>query len=248
MMPPTIRQRFTLHARLRQYRWRVQQARDAITDWLSRCSNPYVSFSGGKDSSVVLHLVRSLAPYTPCVYWDADCCFPEVSALIDATTNCTRYPTDEPFLDTLARYGLFSDGDIDRATMQSTVYGPVERWTRDGAFDGAAYGLRQDESRGRRMMGRQRGAVFFSERYQVWQCQPVTTWSYDDIWAYIVTNDVPYAGTYDRMWDMPEREQRVSYWAGETNRTHGRWVWLKRNYPDLWNRLCTIIPEARSFT
>lgn len=248
MMPASLQQRFSLHGRLRQHRWRVEQAREAIKHWIGLSSRRYVSFSGGKDSSVVLHLVRSLAPDTPCVYWDADCCFPEVSALIDATPNCTRYATDEPFLDTLARYGLFSDGDIDRATMQSTVYGPVTRWTRDGAFDGAAYGLRQEESRGRRMMGRQRGAVFFSQQYEVWQCQPVTTWLYDDIWAYIVTNNVPYAGTYDRMWDMPEREQRVSYWAGETSRTNGRWVWLQRNYPELWNRLCAIIPDARSFT
>jgi len=52
---------------------------------------------------------------------------------------------------------------------------------------------------------------------------------------------------YDRMWDMPEREQRVSYWAGETNRENGRYVWLKRHYPELWNRLAAELPDVRAY-
>lgn len=247
MIPDNYRKRFELHARLPGFRRAMARAEQVVKDWLQCVKRPYVSFSGGKDSVVVLHLVRRFAPDTPAVYWDADCSFPEVSALIDATANCTRYPTDEPFLDTLARVGVTGDENTDHATMQSTVWGPVSRWTIEGGYDGAAYGLRREESRGRAMHSYSRGSVFWSERYQAWYCQPIADWSYNDVWSYIVTHSVLYAGTYDRMWDLPEREQRVSYWAGETYRTHGRWVWLKRNYPDLWARLCAVLPEARAF-
>jgi 3'-phosphoadenosine 5'-phosphosulfate sulfotransferase (PAPS reductase)/FAD synthetase len=81
----------------------------------------------------------------------------------------------------------------------------------------------------------------------VWQCQPLGHWAYDDVWAYIVSNNVPYAGTYDKMWDMPEDDQRVSYWAGETKRRWGRYAWLKRNYPELWNKLTAALPEVRQY-
>lgn len=247
-MPPLTRERFLLYSRLGEHRARVRRSLAHIEEWLTLAQRPYISLSGGKDSTCVLHLVRSIAPEVPAVYWDADCAFPEVSELIDATPNCVRYKTDEPFLDTLARFGAHGGSDLENETMRTTVYGPVKRWIAETQSDGCAYGLRQEESRGRRMLGRTRGVVFFSAQYQVWMCQPVTHWTYNDVWAYIVSNDVPYAGTYDRMWEMPEREQRISYWAGETNRQNGRWAWLKRNYPDLFNRLCEVLPDARTYT
>ena len=40
-----------------------------------------VSFSGGKDSSVLLHLVRSMYPDVPAVFVDTGLEFPEIRAL-----------------------------------------------------------------------------------------------------------------------------------------------------------------------
>lgn len=247
MMPPTHRQRFLLHSRLPGYRRRVAQAQAAVTEWLSRCHHPYIAFSGGKDSVCVLHLVREQVSDIPAVYLDADNCFPEVSVLIDETPNCLRYPTSEPFLDTLRRFGLDGGTDLDRQTMRSTVYEPVRRLLANYGYDGCAYGIRAAESHGRRQSVRFHNLVFYSKQYQAWQCQPVGWWSYNDVWAYIVSNALPYAGTYDRMWDMPEVDQRVSYWAGETKRRHGRYAWLKRNYPELWNKLAAALPEVRNY-
>jgi 3'-phosphoadenosine 5'-phosphosulfate sulfotransferase (PAPS reductase)/FAD synthetase len=113
--------------------------------------------------------------------------------------------------------------------------------------DGAAYGLRMDESKGRRLNGLVRGGIFWTDRYAVWMCQPVFRWSYNDVWAYITSNDIAYAKTYDKMWEMPESDQRVSYWAGETYRRFGRYAWLKRHYPGLWNKFVTRFPEARGY-
>lgn len=239
--------RFELWARLRLHKRRVEWARQRVERWLERVERPYVSFSTGKDSTCVLHLVRQQAPDVPAVYWDAGCAFPESRDLLNSTDNVIKYPTDEPLLVTLARFGFSATAELDRATMQSTVWGPIERLMRQYAFDGMAYGLRMEESRGRRMLGRYQGPLFHHQRDGVWACQPIFDWVYDDVWAYIVTNDVPYCGTYDRMWDMPEAEQRISYWAGETNRGSGRWAWLKRNYPELFDRFADEFPEVRCY-
>lgn len=239
--------RFQLHAKTKQYRWRVEQARQRVSEWFSLVTNPYIAFSTGKDSTCVLALVREQRPETPAVYLDADCSYPESEALLRVTPNCIRFPADEPFLDTLARHGLDGGAELDRATMQSTVWGPIKRLIAEHQFDGVAYGLRAQESHGRRMNAYTRGAVFRYRRDGLWACQPLWDWSYDDVWAFIVTNNLPYCGVYDRMWDMPEDDQRLSYWAGETKRRWGRYKWLRRNYPDLFNRLAARIPEVRSY-
>lgn len=247
-MPESLRERFSLYAKLSVHRRRVAESLVYIREWLDKAKSPYISFSGGKDSLAVLHLVRSVRPDVQAVYWDAQCAFPECSALIDETPHCIRYPTDEPFLDTLERYGVHGGSDLENATMKTTVYGPVRRFLADYPHDGCAYGLRQEESRGRRMNGRTKGGVFWSKAYGVWMCQPIHQWSYNDVWAYIVSHNIPYCGTYDRMWEMPEREQRISYWAGETNRQYGRWAWLKRHYPDLYLQFRQRFPGASSYT
>lgn len=241
------RLRFEMHARLPAFRHRVAKAEARVVEWLEIVANPYVAVSSGKDSTVVLDLVRRQRPATPAVYFDADSSYPETREWLAATNNVILYPTDEPILDTLARYGLEGGAELDRATMQSTVWGPVKRLLAEYGFDGVCYGLRAEESRGRRLHAYVRGAVFRYKRDDVWACQPIWDWSYNDVWAYIVSRGLRYCGAYDRMWDMPEDDQRLSYWAGETKRRWGRYAWLKRNYPELFNRLAARIPEVRAY-
>lgn len=246
MMPELHRKRFELYARLDIHKRKVTQSQERVTKWLKLVSRPYIAFSGGKDSTCVLALVREQADI-PAVYIDAECCFPEVRQLIDATPNTIDFPAVEPFLDTLARFGMDSGAPLDKATMRSTVYEPIKQMIEQYGFDGVAYGLRADECRNRAMHAYKRGAIFQYKRDGLWGCQPIWDWSYNNVWAFIVSNSLPYSGTYDLMWDAPIEDQRVSYWAGETKRRYGRWAWLKRNYPDLFAQLCKRIPEAAGY-
>src|SRR4030042_3087727 len=209
------RKRFELWSQIRQYQWRVEQARHRVSNWLEHVRNPYVAFSSGKDSTCVLALVKEQMPEVPAVYFDADCSFPESAKLVDRV-GAIRFETDEPFLDTLARFGFDAGDDLDRATMKSTVWNPIKRLIEQYKFDGVAYGLRSEENpktSGR--LARMRGPVFQYKRDGLWACQPIFDWTYNDVWAFVVSNGLYYCGTYDRMWDMPEEDQRISYWAGE---------------------------------
>jgi phosphoadenosine phosphosulfate reductase len=249
-MPESLRQRFALHARLVGFRRRLSEAERVVGEWLSRCRRPYVAFSTGKDSSVVLDLVWRQAPDVECVYLDAECSFPESSSMLDsmiaAGRPVRRWPTTEPFLATLQRMGL-DNPKLERETMKTTVWEPVSALIAACGFDGVALGLRGEECYGRWKLARVRGTLFWQKRDSVWECLPIANWRYDDVWAYIISRNVTYCGVYDRMWDMPEDDQRLSYWAGETKRRWGRYAWLKRNYPGLWNRLAAICPEARAY-
>lgn len=241
------RLRFEMHATLPAYARRVQMAEQRVAEWLARCEHPYIAVSSGKDSTVILDLVRRARPQTPAVYFDAGCSFPDTHVWLDATENVTRFATDEPLLDTLERHGLEGGAPLERATMQSTVWGPIKRLVAEHHFDGVCYGLRAEESRARRLNAWTRGAIFQYKRDGLWACQPIFDWRYTDVWAYIVSRSLPYCGVYDRMWDMPEADQRLSYWAGETKRRHGRYAWLRRNYPALFAQLAARIPEVRNY-
>jgi len=239
--------RFLSHALLPVFSRRVRRAEERVAEWLAQVARPYVAVSSGKDSTVILDLVRRQRPETVAVYIDADCSFPETMRWLETTPNLIRFPADEPLLDTLARYGLDGGAELERATMQSTVWGPIKRLLAEHHFDGMCYGLRAEESHGRRMHAAARGAIFTYKRAGVTACQPIFDWKYDDVWAYIASRSLPYCGVYDRMWDMPMEDQRLSYWAGETKRRHGRYAWLRRNYPDLYRQMVVRVPSVTRF-
>lgn len=248
MMSEAQRYRFELWAATRQHKWRVEQAKRRVSEWLGQVENPYVAFSTGKDSTCVLYLVREQAP-VPAVYFDADSAFPESKAMLDTTDNVIIFPALEPILDTFRRFGGFEAGpELERETMRTTVWEPIKRLIAEYGFDGVALGLRAEEnpsSRGK--LAQYRGAIFQYRRDGLWACQPIHDWEYNDVWAYIVSNDLDYCGAYDKLWGAPEEDQRLSYWAGETKRRWGRWAWLKRNYPELFNQFAAEFPDVRNY-
>jgi phosphoadenosine phosphosulfate reductase len=64
-----------------------------------------------------------------------------------------------------------------------------------------------------------------SERYDVWKIQPLADWSEEEVWAYIMSNDIPYNPLHDEGYRsigcMPctrpttlDEEERAGRWAG----------------------------------
>jgi 3'-phosphoadenosine 5'-phosphosulfate sulfotransferase (PAPS reductase)/FAD synthetase len=77
------RERFLLWSRLGLHRRRVARAEAIVREALERMKNPYVAWSTGKDSTVVLDLVRRFKPDVPVVYLDAHCGYHYTYEMID---------------------------------------------------------------------------------------------------------------------------------------------------------------------
>jgi 3'-phosphoadenosine 5'-phosphosulfate sulfotransferase (PAPS reductase)/FAD synthetase len=77
-----------------------------ISEWYSKNNgNVYVSFSGGKDSTVLLYLVRQLYPDVPAVFFDTGLEYPEIRNFAKTFQNCTFIKPTRTFMEVVKKYG-----------------------------------------------------------------------------------------------------------------------------------------------
>jgi len=231
------------HAKTNSYIQKLEQARKIIDEVRYMCCEngtaiPYVSLSGGKDSTVVYDLALNGIGNLPAVWSDDEWWLPEtleyIQRLQKARHDVRQIRTNDQHTEWLHIAGDY-DGIPDYAARQG--------WNM------ALLGLRQEESNIRRMHLRQHGSIFFAQSDKMWHCNPIHNWTWKDVWAYIISNNIDYNHAYDRLEEIgvePER-QRIGPLAVERVLGYGQMVILKRGWPELFERFCASHPEARNY-
>lgn len=65
----------------------------------------YVSFSGGKDSTALLHQVRRIYPHVPAVFVDTGLEYPEIRDFVKTIDNVIWLKPKMPFMQVIEKYG-----------------------------------------------------------------------------------------------------------------------------------------------
>jgi 3'-phosphoadenosine 5'-phosphosulfate sulfotransferase (PAPS reductase)/FAD synthetase len=85
---------------------KVQMSIERIQDWYEYWEGKvYVSFSGGKDSTVLLHLVRSIYPDVVGVFVNTGLEYPEILKFIHTIPNIITVRPKMKFKDVIDKYG-----------------------------------------------------------------------------------------------------------------------------------------------
>lgn len=81
-------------------------SKQKIRDWYDYFDGEvYVAFSGGKDSTVLLHLVRQLYPKVPAVFVDTGLEYPEIREFVKKIDNVVWLKPEISFKEVLELYG-----------------------------------------------------------------------------------------------------------------------------------------------
>ena len=93
------RQAYSLNGKVYLSKQRIKEFYDHFN------GKVYVSFSGGKDSTVLLDLVRSMYPEVPAVFVDTGSEYPEIKEFVKTFDNVTWLKPKIPFNQVIEKYG-----------------------------------------------------------------------------------------------------------------------------------------------
>lgn len=213
-----------------------------------------VSYSGGKDSTVTLALVREQCPDAPAAFYDSGCEHPGTYEMVAHYGVRTIVP--EMSLVEMCKYGGYwghpnpVDPDAEFDFFAFLVAEPSWRFICEDALQVVAMGLRGQESAGRQMNARQRGELYYIARREVWHLCPLARWRDADVWAFIASEGLAYNPAYDKMaaLGIPREHWRVGMLLGMARMGKERYSWLRQMEPALWNRLVADFPRIKEYT
>lgn len=85
---------------------KISRTKYLIKEWYEHFNGKvYVSFSGGKDSTVLLHIARQIYPNIPAVFFDTGLEYPEIREFVKTWDNVEWVKPKKNFKQVILEYG-----------------------------------------------------------------------------------------------------------------------------------------------
>ena len=168
----------------------LKEAKSIIDDALKR-HKCYVAFSGGKDSTCVLHLVLQYDPNILVLHWDYGRYYIPAEVERQIICNAKAMGAKNVRVETSSEYEKLGRNAIN--VLGREYLGKLVGDLHKQGYTGVFVGLRKEESIKRKLrIKNQINITCMKEFY------PVSSWKWQDVWAYIFSNNVPYLEHYDK--------------------------------------------------
>ena len=182
-----------------------------------------MSCSWQKQSSVLTHMVSSLALSIPVIELDTHLLFRETYEIRDRLVAEYGLELIQPEITTIAEQHREQgpnlwETDPDRCCHIRKIEPLIRALRPRTAW---MSGVRRSQSPSRRSLPK----AVFSETYGVWKLHPLADWDEQQVWDYISENDIPYHPLHDVGYRSigcipctrpigPDEEERAGRWAG----------------------------------
>jgi 3'-phosphoadenosine 5'-phosphosulfate sulfotransferase (PAPS reductase)/FAD synthetase len=225
-----------LEYRLLAKRAEYRRKRDSLISLLSSLdpAASYVSFSAGKDSSVIAHAAHAIFPSIPICMVDPGVPFHWTEG--DRTTwsafaaqagwRLLQFPWDKWGAPGVA--GAGSEKAHQRAAHAS-MFDDLQAWASAEGRPVVVMGLRAAESKARTMDFAARGHIHRYASGERSRVLPIATWTTDDVWTYIIEAGLPWLDIYAAL--GPDARNGM---IGRSGIMHGRMAYLRRHFPEAW--------------
>lgn len=250
-------------ARIPSFAAKVERSKRLIEQAIAEHPRACLMWSGGKDSTVMTHLVRcEMGINIPAASEKDDLDYPgeedyvrRLAASWNLELEILRPPTSA--IGWLREHGrslsVYDDMHSRISGLsRACFYDLVER--HSARFDLTFLGLRTEESAGRKMNRASRGLLYerknkHSDRGRTWLCTPLADWSGRDVMAYAASRDIELLPVY-RCVALMHRDEpwriRKSWWIPGNAASRGAGTWLQRYYPSLFRELGRLFSDGRA--
>ena len=185
------REMFLMHSETDEYKSAMSYVDDVITDALSQYKKPIISFSGGKDSLVMMHRILKHDKNIMVFHWDYGRYYVPRD-IESATIDIIKSMNADYIVETSTLY------EIEKRNPSNVFYrvffGHTIKMMKKAEYDLSFVGLREQESLKRK---RKINDKPFRQNI-IDECYPLHKLTWKDIWAYIISNDLPYLKIYDK--------------------------------------------------
>jgi len=241
--------KYLLHAKDADYQKRIENARLAIEMAYDSHRKFYASWSGGKDSSVMLRLILDLSPTIPVLYMQSGYALPETEDYIlrmkdEWNLNLTIIHAEIDYIELCKEFGLPHQrtAATQKAIVKSIKKSVGSHWAIQERFSGMFWGLRAEESKSRKQAMKY-GKHGLLGNDGILRVSPISDLSSIDIWAFIFSTCMPYNKLYDRENCGFTRETlRNTGWLSTDGENYGRLEWLRKNYPIQFLKVREMLP------
>jgi 3'-phosphoadenosine 5'-phosphosulfate sulfotransferase (PAPS reductase)/FAD synthetase len=230
-MTPIQLAAFRAHAHRPTYRQKLEELQTLAASLDPRSS--YVSWSAGKDSSVVAHACHAAHPGITILMTDPGI---PVHWMEPERERWMAYARAAAWNLTIYLWDKYADQRDDETFDQyshrvhSTMFGKVHDHAARHGLTTRIMGIRAEESRARTMLVARNGHAY-TYKDGTHAILPIAKWRLDDVWAYTATNDLPWLDIYTAI--GPHARSGL---IGRSGERFGREEYLRQHFPEAWRK------------
>ena len=247
MMPEEEMEMYLLHSNTKGYKKRIDGAfniaKKALEDNSGNCS---LSYSGGKDSTVMLDIcVKSGFRGELMQFLYSEYENPKMN--LDMANDMAKkhglklyrvkcYSAKEAW-DEAGRFFIIPSNYLEKCLVRRVAsdFGKQSnKLAKERGYELQFIGMRKNESKQRYMVLGSKGLTYYAKTRDSVTCCPIGNLTDTDIWAYIISNNLPYISCYDNpLLDRRKIRNELTYFCAGKAIFQGLMETYKIIYPEI---------------